>query len=135
MSHQRSLIRTALKNMLVAANTGAVDRVYTNRTHNLKGLGAIIISDEGETAVPRNITGAQYIRTLLIEIEITVTANADYDIVMDNLAKEVEDVMASNRSISGTAINSVYINTDMKFDAGERSIAQASLHYEIKYIA
>jgi hypothetical protein len=135
MAHQRSNIRTALKTMLIAANTDVVDRVYTNRVNNLKGLPSIIISDEGETAVPRDIAATQYIRTLQLEIEITVSGTTEYDVEMDRIAKQIEDVLSSNRSITGTAISSFLINTDMKFGLGEKPIAQASLHYEIKYIA
>jgi hypothetical protein len=137
MAHQRSNIRSALKTMLIGVdpyNTDAQDRVFTHRTFNKKQLPAIVIYDEQETAIPRDIQGRQSIRKLTCKIEVTIEGTTDYDIALDDLVKQVEDIISANRSLNGTATSSTYTNTELQFEQGEKTIGQAVLTYEITYI-
>lgn len=140
MSHQRTNIRNALVTLLTGTGptyaTDADTRVYANRTHNLNVLPAIVVYDEQETATPRDLRGTQYIRTVNTKIEITVEANTSYESALDTICKQVEDLISADRSITGTASTSVYINTELIFDgSGEKTIGKATLHYEIKYLS
>lgn len=139
MSHQRTTIRNALKDLLLGTAptyaTSAGARVFTNRTYNKKTLPAIVIYHEEESAIPRDIRSKQYIRAINFKIEITLEGSSDYDSDLDDICKEVENIMVENNNISGTATSSSYLNTELKFEQGEKTLAQATLIYEIKYIA
>lgn len=114
--------------------TAAGVRVYANRVHNKQVNPCILIYDEQESATPRNIGAAQYIRKLTMKIECTVETNTNYDTVLDDLTKQVEDLIVADRSISGTATSSLYISTELKFEPSEKTVGQAILTYEITYI-
>lgn len=140
MAHKRTDIRTALVSLLKGTAPGyatdADQRVFANRTHNLNQLPAIVIYDEQETASPRDLRSTQYIRTINTKIEITVEATTSYDSALDDICKQVEDLISADRSITGTASTSVYINTELIFDgSGEKPVGKATLHYEIKYLS
>jgi hypothetical protein len=119
--------------------TDAQTRVYSNRPYTLPTdkLPAIVIKDGNETTVPRDVRSVQYIRTWNVKIEIKIETNSDYDIALDNIALQVENLISSNRSLSGTAMTALYVGTDEPvFDvAGEKPIAVLALNYEIKYIS
>jgi hypothetical protein len=140
MSHKRTDIRNALKAMLLGTGpayaTDAEDRVYTNRAYNIQSakLPVILIHDESETATQRTNGPANYLRKLILKVECLVTASTDYDSDLDDLCKQVEDLISADRSISGTCSASLYQGTELKFDTGSKPIGQAILTYEITYL-
>ncbi len=140
MSHQRTTIRNALLAILKGTTptwaTAASDNVYTNRVHNLNNtkLPAILINDGSETASPRDLRSALYIRKLTMKIEIKVEATSGYDEDLDDIAKQIEDLISSDRTLSGTASTCQYIGMEPSFDAGEKVIGILTLTYEIQYI-
>ncbi len=138
MSHQRSLIRGALLNLLTGEEedyaTTAGAEVYANRTHNFKTLPVINITDGNETATPRDIRGTQYIRKFIVYIEILVKGTEGYDGTLDEIANEVETLISENRTINGSATTVKYISTEPSFEDGEQVIAKSKLEFEITYI-
>lgn len=139
MSHQRTLIRNKIKDLLKGTspsyNTSADDRVYTNRTNIKKVLPQINIYDETESAISRDISRINYIKTLLVKIDITVEANTDYDVLLDDVCKEVEDILKINPQLGGLSHSCIYLGTEMNHEAGgEKPISQAILSFEIKYL-
>lgn len=139
MSNNRKNIRSAIKNLLIGSsptyNTQAQNRVYTNLTHNKKILPCIVIYDEQENASPLDINGTRYIRTVTTKIEATIEANSNYDDNLDDFVTEIENIIKSNKTLNGTANACLYINTEIKYEAGEKKIGQATLTYEIKYVS
>ena len=86
-------------------------------------------------ATPRDIRSTIYNRILVTTIEVVVEATTSYDTTVDNICKEVEDILSANRSISGTASSTIYLNTKFLPDAsGEKPIMVATLTYEITYL-
>jgi hypothetical protein len=141
MSHKRTDIRNALKTILLGTApsyaTDAEDRVYTNRTYNVQKskLPAIIIHDETEIAIYLDMRTARLNRKVTMNVTALVTASSDYDTELDDLCKQVEDTINSNRFLNGTCIGTLLQKTDFLFEAGEKTIGQATLTYEIQYIS
>ena len=53
-----------------------------------------------------------------MKIEIHVAASTGYDASLDNIAKQVEDLMASDRTLGGNASGIIYTGTDLTFEGG-----------------
>ena len=121
---------------MLSGNTNAGTKVYSNRTNKLweSNLPSIVIEDVQETASPRDSSAKQYIRKLSTKIEINVSGKTNYDVTLDDIAKQVEDIISANRSISGTAMTCLYLTTELNFAAADLTIGQAILTYEIHYI-
>jgi hypothetical protein len=141
MSHQRTFIRNALVTLLKGSSptyaTNVSDRVYPNHTNNIASanLPAIIIYHDNETATPRDLRSASYIRTLIFKIEIIVEGTNGYDKDLDDICIQVENLINTDRSITGTATSTKYISTDLIFDgSGKQTIGKATLTYEVNYI-
>jgi hypothetical protein len=141
MAHQRTTIREALISRLTgtAPNyaTVAGARIYSNRPYNLgqPKLPAIIVRDDEETAVPRDMRLSPYIRTWKVRIELHLDGTTDYDTDLDDFAKQVEDLMAQDRTMGGTAVAVKYSSNEPSFEQGDKVIAKAILTYEFTYIA
>jgi hypothetical protein len=142
MSHKRTEIRNALVALLTGTAptyaTDCDDRIYANRSVNLaqSKLPAIRIFDESESAVPLDQNGSRFIRTLNTRIEIIVQGTSGIDTDLDDIAKQVEDLISANRSISGHATAAIYTSTELQFDSsGQNPIGLAVLNYQIKYLS
>ena len=138
--HKRTSIRNALVALLTGTGpsyaTSAGAKVYSNRAKKTNGLPNIKIHDEQETAQPRDIRSSNYIKKITMNIEITVAGREDYDTTLDNLAQQVEDLMASDRTLGGTASGVIYTGTDLNFEDGgdDGTTGKATLTYEITYL-
>lgn len=136
MPQTRKSIRDAVV-ALLDGNTSAGNNVYANRETTLweSELPAILVYTADESAEPRDASGRTYIRTLDLNIQIKAEANDTVDDDLDALATEVEDIISNDRSLSGTAISSVYKSTEISLDAeSETEKGVATLSYEIKYV-
>lgn len=141
MSHQRTIIRNALKSLLTGTGpayaTDADEDVFVNYLESLDeaDLPAIIIRDGPETVVPRDARHTSFIRTWEVKIELTVQANAGFDEALDDLAKQVEDLIKGNSSITATATGAIYTGCEAVYDEnGQKIIGKLSLLYKIQYI-
>lgn len=136
MANKRKNIRSALAALLLG-NTSAGSNVFANRSTPVwnNELPVLLIYSEQEDAVPRDIRVSSYIRTLNITIECKAEDSASLDDTLDDLATEVESIMASNPSISGTSQGSVLLRTEMELNAeAEKPIGVLRLYFEIKYM-
>lgn len=137
MSHQRKTIRDAAVDLLIDADTAAGENVFPNRETSLweSELPAVLVFVKDETAEPLDLAGTRSIRTLQLVIECKVKATPSVDDDLDTLCDEVEDALAANLNLSGTALTSIYKSTETFIDAGsETEKGVATLTYEIKYI-
>lgn len=141
MAHQRTTIRNALKSLLTGTSptyaTNAREDVFTNYMEQLQesDLPAIVIRDGPETVVPRDQRHTSFIRNWEVKIELTVQANTGYDGALDDLAKQVEDLIKQNSSITATATGAIYTGCEAVYDeTGQKVIGKLSLLYKIQYI-
>ena len=142
MSHKRTLIRNALVSKLIGTAptyaTDAEDRVYPNRTQSLSKskLPAIKVFDESESASDTALNISRYLRTIETRIEIYVEQNSNLDTALDDIAKQVEDLITADRTISGTASGATYVSTQLEFDdSGDKKVGVATLNFQIKYLS
>lgn len=136
MSHKRTEIRQALVALLLN-NTGATDRVFSNRVraYDSKKFPAIAVFDESEAATVRDMAGRNYLRKLLTKIEVVTEGKGNYDEIIDNLALEIETIVSANPKISGKAQGVIYQGTELTFEqSGAGIICAATLTYEITYL-
>jgi hypothetical protein len=135
VSHKRTLILSAVETMLLN-NTVADDRIYKNRAFNIQvdKLPAISLDVQSENAQPRDIRTSIYIRKLLIKIIATISSSDDYNTELDDFCLQIETLFNSNRNISGTATGCVYQGTELSFEPGTKTLAEATLTYEITYL-
>lgn len=140
MGHKRTDIRNALVSLLKGTApsyaTSAGLKIFSNRTHNIPSsqLPAIIVYDEQEVSVTQDMRQLVSQRRLQMKVDIRVKATEGYDTALDNIAKQVEDLIKANPQLSGTAMGAVYQSTELSFEAAEEgTIGLAILTYEINY--
>lgn len=135
MAHKRTDIRNALKAMLTDT-TDAQDKVYVNRPYNIDKakLPAIHIYDESETIGTRDIGAARFLRKITTKIDLLVTGSTQVDTDLDDLAKQVEDIINADRRLQATCSSAIYQGIDTTFEVGEKSVGKATLTYEITYL-
>jgi hypothetical protein len=136
MSHNRQIIRDAIVALLTNA-TDCGGNVFANREQALwaSEVPALLVTSQKESAQPRDISGQTYIRDLTIEIHIKVSVNDTSDDALDAIALQVEQILGSDKSLSGTALSSTYLTTDLTFDvSGQTDKGVAVLTYQIQYI-
>ena len=136
MANNRKNIRSALSTLLLG-NTSAGNNVFSNRITPVwnNELPVILIYSEEEDAVPRDLRVSSYQRILNLTIECKAEANASLDDDLDDLASEIEDILSSNPSISGTSLGSVLTRTELELNAeAEKPIGVLRLYLEIKYM-
>lgn len=135
MAHIRTDIRNALKAKLLFV-TNAEDRVYVNRAYDIEKakLPAIHIYDESETISDRVLNVQRLIRKVTMKIDLLVTNSSDVDTDLDDLSKQVEDIISADRRISNTCSASFYVGMETSFDRGEKTVGRATLTYEITYL-
>jgi hypothetical protein len=138
--------RTNIRNALVALLTGTApsyttlceDRIYPNRSHNIAKakLPAMRIFDESESGSPADLSSKRYRRKISTRIEILVESSTNLDSTLDTIAGQVEDIIAADRSLNGTALAATYISTELQFDSsGEKKLGLAVLNFQIDYLA
>jgi hypothetical protein len=136
MPHQRQVIRQAVRDLLVAADTGAADRVYGSRKLPWRNLDLPVLnvltpdeeSDDQGTA-PRELT-----RKLTLVIEGWVTANEYVDDAMDALAYQVEQAMHADPDLGDAAVDLVLVSTDTQVGIeGDRQMGLVELTYLVTY--
>lgn len=134
--HQRTVIRHAVRDLLVAAGV-ADGRVFASRVLPFRGQELPLVTvytldettaSEGSTA-PRELT-----RTLPLVIEGWAAPGQNADDNMDALALEIETAMHADPFLGGEAADSILDATVMEVtEAGERQIGLVILTYTFTY--
>lgn len=136
MPHSRQTIRGAVVTMLTGT-TNAGANIYANRETALwsSELPAILVSFTSETAVPEDASNRRFIRTLEMQVKVFAKGNTGLDDSLDTIAQQVENIIAANYSLSGTALGSIYTGTQIEIEAdGEVLVGIATLTFDVKYI-
>lgn len=135
--HARTQIRKAVITLL-KDNTSAGSNVYEARVYpiNEPKLPALLVYTKQETVGEQSISRPRtHQRELMLTIEAYVKARGNVDEVTDNLALEVEQLIATDPALGGLVKDIVLDTTETQFsDDGERPIAVAVLTYSILYV-
>jgi hypothetical protein len=136
MTHARSQIRNAVTAILLG-NTSAQNRVYESRIYPLDNakLPALLVYTKQENVADYSIS---YPRTqnrqLQLTIEAYVKASNNSDEVADQIALEVEQLIAANPKLGGLAKDTILATTEIQFsDDGEKPIAYAIMNFTVSY--
>jgi len=141
MAHQRQLIRQAVKDLLVVANTAAGANVTTTRVlpYRQGELPAISVYTLGETVELEedNAVNPRELKRLL-ELEIAgwvvPTAIISADDAMDDLAYEIETAMHADPFFGGLVGDSVLESTEMAIKGeGDTLMGIVTLTYAVTY--
>jgi hypothetical protein len=134
--HARTQIRNAVTALLLN-NTSAADKVYQSRIYPLENpkLPALLVYTKQEVVGDQSMSRPRtQIRQLQLTVEAYVKANGNIDETADTLALEVEQIIATDPTLSGLAKDTMLTNTDIQFsDEGEKPISVVVLTYSINY--
>lgn len=133
MAHVREQIRNQIATILASLAGG---RVYTSRVYPLEVLPAIGIYAGSESSQQDPTIGIPvYNREVDVVIEIATEALSDVDAAVDELAADVEALMAADLTLSGLAADAPLISTSVSLDGGDSEIpiAFARLTYRVWY--
>lgn len=135
MSHARTQIKQAIVNLLTS-NIGTAT-IIQSRVYPLEDskLPAILIYARQETITEMTLSKprTQY-RTLSLVLEGIVKANSNLDSTLDNLALQIEQVLAVNTTLSGLAKDIILKDTEIQYhDEGDKPYGTMILTYHISY--
>jgi hypothetical protein len=143
--HQRIVIRSAIKELLIAGNTVAGSRVFSGRLNPVTPAQtpAILVYATKESLDRDDITKAgRRLRTAEIVIKGIVKADADgeatFDDLLDNLAEQIETIMDANELLDageGKTAETVWFDSSEFFlsGEGEKLLGVVNLIYSISY--
>ena len=135
--HARTQIRKAVVTLL-KDNTSAGSNVFEARVYpiNEPKLPALLVYTKQETVGEQSISRPRtHQRELMLTIEAYVKARGNVDELTDDLALEVEQLIATDPTLGGLVKDIVLDTTETQFlDEGERPIAVAVLTYSILYV-
>lgn len=142
MAHQRKLIRKAVADLLVAANTAAGSRVKTTRVDPLTELElpSISVYTLGEDVDPDSANTAPIELTRKLKLEVTGfvmhTDALSADDAMDDLAEQIEAAMAADYYIGSNVVDQLLESTEMQVVEGGSSdplVGVVTLTYAMTY--
>lgn len=134
MAHKRKLIRGAAKNMLSNLDkTGA--RVYTSRVYPLESdniPGLLIYTTEEESDLLSQGGSLQRFLTLTVEGYVKNTGRIDDD--CDEIAEDVEDAIAADRTLDENAVFTYLESTEIIFDAEtDKPVGIIKMNFKVEY--
>jgi hypothetical protein len=136
MTHARTQIRNAVTAILLG-NTLAQNRVFESRIYPLDNakLPALLVYTKQESVSDYSIS---YPRTQNRQVQLTieayVKAHNNCDEVADQIALEVEQLIAASPKLGGIAKDTALTSTEIQFsDDGEKPIAYAILSFTVSY--
>lgn len=143
--HQRQVIRTKVKDLLVAGATVAADRVFPSRILPLRALNlpAIAVYTNDDVVDPDSLQTSprELTRELEVVIEGWVAAGAvtdpaveQVDDLMDDLAEEIETIMHLDPYLGDTVSESILANTETEIvEEGARTLGLLLMTYSVTY--
>lgn len=141
MAHVRRQIRERVGTTLTGLATTAA-RVYQTRTVSLPDslLPALCIYTLSEaSASEHGDTPRSQMRELRLAIEGYARATADLDDTLDQIAVEVEEAMAADRTLNGLAFETELVAVEILLaktqgeEGGDRQIGVARFIYAVRY--
>lgn len=126
-------VRRQLREAVAAAVTGLATtgaRVYQSRVTPLQvsDVPGLNVYTTGEEVVDQSV-GNLIGRRIDVTIEALAKTSVDVDDVVDQIAKEVETVLASPVTVGGKALLLQYEGCDIDFEVSNKPAAVALLRY------
>lgn len=148
--HHRTLVRNTIRDVLIAANTAAGSRVYTNRVTSGREIEKPLISIyvlEESVDVDSSVTSPRELKRtipLMIECHLegdevdNVPTDSSISDALDDIAEQIETAMHADPyfHIAGEPVvsESVLQGTEISFDpSGAKILGMIILTYEIMY--
>ena len=135
-NHVRRQIREQVGTILTGLTTTG-SNVYQSRVYPLEdgNLPGLVIYTKSETSEPVVVNANKLLfRDLTLVVEAYVKATSDFDDTIDQIAKEVEQAIAADPTLSSKAKDTFLSSTDIEFNAeGEKPVAYISLEFTVEY--
>ena len=135
-THVRQQIREAVATLCTGLTTTGT-RVFQSRIYPLNEdlQPTLIIYSQDESSTFETLGSVRLLeRNLNLIIEGFCEGSSNIDDTLDTIAKEVETVLAGNRTLSGKCRDLFLSNTRINFDGtGNKSTGSISLQYDIIY--
>lgn len=135
--HPRRIIREKVASLLALGATAAGSRVWPSRgrpwlASKVPAIGVYTVEEESPTS---DTSPRSYARTVTVLVELHLDAMDDrLDDAMDDLAKQVEDILLADPTWGGVADDSALMSTTMGFDAkGEKERGMVLMVWEADY--
>jgi hypothetical protein len=138
VAHRRQLIREAVKDALIEADTSAGERVYGNRMVPWRRtqLPAIAVYTLEESVDPDSKTTAPRIlrRTLQLVVDAVTEESSTIEDELDALCVQIEAAMDTDETFSDVCARSILESTDIDIlEDGEKLLGRARLIYAVEY--
>jgi hypothetical protein len=138
MPHQRAVIGEKIREILIAAETDAGDRVYLNRfiTTRNRELPAILVYPLSETIDPASGSTAprELTRNLELAIDGLVWGETDADAKMTELGDQIEAALHADPYLAGEAGDSLLVDVDLGVETvGDRPVGRIAMTYAVTY--
>jgi hypothetical protein len=133
-NHVRQQIREKFGTTLTGLTTTG-SRVYESRVYPLETVPALVIYTKSETSEPI-VIGADRVmsRELSVVVEGYAKATSDFDDTIDTISKEVEEAIATDRTLDGLAKDCYLESTEIEFNGeGEKPLGYVSLTFLANY--
>ena len=134
--HVREQIRSRIvTNCTGLGTTGS--RVFESRIYPLESseLPGLLVYTLSESSEPIRIGPNRLIqRNLNLVVQAYCEQNSDFDGTIDDICKEVETALASDRTVNGLAKDLFITSTEISFsNEGAKAIGYATLLFEVDY--
>jgi hypothetical protein len=134
--HVREQIRSRIvTNVTGLGTTGS--RVFESRIYPLESseLPGLLVYTLSESSEPIRIGPNRLIqRNLNLVVQAYCEQNSDFDGTIDDICKEVETALASDRTVNGLAKDLFITSTEISFSSeGAKAIGYATLLFEVDY--
>jgi len=134
--HVREQIRSRIvTNVTGLASTGSrvfESRIYPLESSELPGLLVYTISEESE---PIRIGPNRLLeRVLNVVVQPYCESNSDFDGTIDEICKEVETALASDRTVNGLAKDLFIASTEITYSSeGAKPVGYATMVFTVDY--
>lgn len=134
--HVREQIRSRIvTNVTGLASTGSrvfESRIYPLESSELPGLLVYTISEESE---PIRIGPNRLLeRVLNVVVQAYCESNSDFDGTIDEICKEVEVALASDRTVNGLAKDLFIASTEITYSSeGAKPVGYATMVFTVDY--
>ena len=134
-SQQNLIKQAALTTLTGLSTTGS--NIYASRVHNLETikLPALLLYTVNEESEPIVMNPARSVeKTLTLHLEGYVKQNTNYDDKVDDISKEVEEALFTNRLLNGLVLDSFLTNTEIEYESeGDNPLARVVMDFEVVY--
>lgn len=136
MTAERKAIRQAVA-ALLSGKTAAGARVFASRATPVWGqeLPVVLVYTGSEQSVVFNAAPKEYRRTVRVVVEAVAKAAEGVDDLLDDMAEQIEQAVALDDTLGGTASDCQVAQVDMDVvDGGEQPMAACRITFDVQYM-